>query len=110
MLDVFKQNLSFRARRFEIALLIGLMLIGPIMGFSYYSLRQLDEARRVQEHSLVVREHLNDLRAAVRQYEILSLRDAPEESRGESRREIDKILNDLSATVEADEIQTESLT
>lgn len=110
MWDVFKQNLKFRARRFEIALLIGLMLIGPIMGFSYYSLRQLDEARRVQEHSLVVREHLNDLRSAVRQYEILSLRDAPEESRGESRREIDKILNDLSASVEADEIQTESLT
>jgi signal transduction histidine kinase/CheY-like chemotaxis protein len=110
MWDVLKQNLKFRARRFEIALLIGLVLIGPIMGFTYYSLRQLDEARRVQEHSLVVREHLNDLRAAVRQYEILSLRDAPEESRGESHREIDKILNDLSDSVEADEIQTESLT
>lgn len=102
---VFKRS----ARRFEIALLVGLVLIGPIMGFSYYSLRQLDEARKVQEHSLVVREHLNDLRAAVRQYEILYLRDAPEESKGESRLEIDRILHDLSQSVEADEIQTESL-
>lgn len=101
---------SRRGRRFEILLLVGLLFIAPILGFSYYSLRQLDEARKVQEHSLVVREHLNDLRAAVRQYEIDVLRNSPEEDRGVSRREIDRVLNDLSQSVEADEIQTESLT
>lgn len=107
--NVWKSSVQLGARRFEIALLIGLMLIGPIMAFSYYSLRHLDEARKIQEHSLIVEDHLDDLRSAVRQFEIRYLRLAPEEEKGESRREIDTVLNDLSQSVEDDEIQTESL-
>ncbi len=106
---VWKNSVQLGARRFEIALLIGLMLIGPIMAFSYYSLRHLDEARKIQEHSLIVQDHLDDLRSAVRKFEIRYLRLAPEEAKGESRREIDTVLNGLSQSVEDDEIQTESL-
>lgn len=101
--------MKYGSRRFEIALLIGLMLIGPIMAFSYYSLRHLDEARKVQEHSLVVQDHLDDLRSAVHDFEVRYLRAAPEEEKGESRAKIDAILDDLSQSVEEDEIQTESL-
>ncbi len=99
----------FGSRRFEIALLIGLMLIGPIMAFSYYSLLHLDEARKMQEHSRVVQDHLDELRSAVHDFEVRSLRPVPEKDREASHAKIDLILNDLSQSVENDEIQSESL-
>lgn len=98
------------ARRFEIALLVGLVLIGPIMAFSYYSLHQLDGARKFQEHSLMVRDHLDDLSASIRQYEILALRSASDQDKEAARGEIERVVTALSQSVEADEIQTESLT
>ncbi len=79
------------------------------MAFSFYSLRHLDEARKVEEHSLVVQDHLDDLRQAVNDFEVRHLRLAPEEVKGESRAKIDLILNNLNQSVEKDEIQTESL-